>query len=277
MKKINKLRVLAYHKVENADQFEKQIIYLKNKYHILNMQEFERYREDHGLYKNPLLLTFDDGDISMYQNALPILKNYNVHAIIFVVSELIDTKIPFWWDEIKYYLGEVEGEKKVWEVKKWHNKDRVNWLKDLRLNSDKVPFETEQLSTAQLKEMSLNGLSIANHSHTHPIYDKCTIQELQFECEHSINMLLKNDFYPFVFAYPNGDFSEESEAILKSKCFTSVFLFNHNINSGLLNPLRISRLIVNDSTTISKLKFILSGYHSRILPIIKLLFRIIKK
>lgn len=276
-KKLNKLKVLAYHKVENSLQFEKQINYLKKNYHILNMIEFKKYSKNTMLYKNPLLLTFDDGDKSVYNNAFPILRKHNLHAIIFVVTNLIDTKYPFWWEEIKYYLGEEEGEKKVWEVKTWVNKDRENFLESLRKNSDKVHLEKEQLSTTELKEMNAQGLSIGNHSHTHPIFDKCTQKELNYECENSINLLLEKGLHPHVFAYPNGNHSQFSEKILKNFRINSVFLFDHKINMGRLNPFRISRLIVNDSTPIWKLKFILSGNHSKVLPLIKLLFRIIKK
>lgn len=276
-KKFKKLKVLAYHKIENAEKFEKQIEFLKEKYHILNMIEFENYSPHQTFIKNPILITFDDGDISLYINAFPVLKKHNLHAIIFVITNLIGTKKPFWWDEIKYYLGQEEGEKKVWEVKNWENKDRENFIEGLRNTSEKILLEKDQLSISQLKEMQESGISIANHSHTHPIFDKCTEQELIMECESSNNILKEFGFNNNVFAYPNGNFSDLSEKILKNFNINFVFLFNHKINFGEINPMRISRLIVNDCTPIWKYKFILSGNHSKILPLVKSLFRIIKK
>ncbi|MCX7715391.1 MAG: polysaccharide deacetylase family protein [Clostridia bacterium] len=40
-------------------------------------------------YKNPVVVTFDDGYLDNYTYAFPILKKYNVKATIFVVSSLV--------------------------------------------------------------------------------------------------------------------------------------------------------------------------------------------
>ncbi|MBR1884089.1 MAG: polysaccharide deacetylase family protein [Clostridia bacterium] len=42
-------------------------------------------------YEKPVMLTFDDGFVSVYQNAFPILKEFNVKGTVFVISELVDT------------------------------------------------------------------------------------------------------------------------------------------------------------------------------------------
>jgi len=87
--------------------------------------------------------------------------------------------------------------------------------------------------------------------------------------KNSVEFLKTNDFDHNIFAYPNGNFSSSSEKVLKSSNIKLAFLFDHKINFHLNDPLRISRLIVNDSTPLWKLKFILSGLHSKILPFTK--------
>jgi peptidoglycan/xylan/chitin deacetylase (PgdA/CDA1 family) len=81
--------------------------------------------------ENPVLITFDDSDISVYNNGFSVLKKHDIPAILLVITDLIVTKKPFWWNEIKYYLDEVNGNKKVWEVKKWPNKDRELYIENL--------------------------------------------------------------------------------------------------------------------------------------------------
>lgn len=147
----------------------------------------------------------------------------------------------------------------------------------MRSSSDKPLLKIEQLTVHKLNEMHKNGMSIANHSHTHSIFDKCPEQELILECENSKDTLKKLGFNSKVFAYPNGNYSKMSEKILRRFNVNLIYLFDDKINYGKINPMRISRLLVNDYTSLRKFKFILSGNHSKIFPVIKLLFRFMKK
>ncbi|WP_198029930.1 polysaccharide deacetylase family protein [Christiangramia salexigens] len=272
------MKVLVYHKIASKKQFEKQIHYLKNNYEIINPLLLEDYINNRiPLPENALMITFDDGDFSIYRNAYPILKAEKIPAIIFVITGLIGTNRPFWWDEIEYFIEGKEGRAKVWEVKKWSNTNREIFLKRLRKESNKQELEYRQLSLTELREMHDSGIVIANHSHTHPMFDQCSLEELENEIKISSNKLKKLNFISDAFAYPNGNFSRKSERTLKEAGMKLVFLFDHKINRGTINPFRISRLVVNDTTPIWKFKFILSGIHSRILPITKLIGKIYRK
>ena len=104
--------VLTYHKIVSSSAFEKQVQYLNNKDYFGSRN------------KKRLLITADDGDPSFYHNAFPVLKKYDLPAILFVVTDLINSQKPFWWDEIAYYLEAETANKKIWEVKSWPNKKR---------------------------------------------------------------------------------------------------------------------------------------------------------
>lgn len=263
------MKVLGFHTVSDIKNFENLILYIKSKYNVVDAEEFEKIFFKGKKVSNPLLITFDDGDRSIYENAFPILIKHQIPAIIFVVTELIDTSKPFWWDEIEYYLDSPSGRKKVWEVKTWSNSDREKYLKTLRLNSKKAPLVYPQLSITDLNEMQSAGITIANHSHTHPMLDQCTSQEIEKEILCSMKFLDKKGFHGNIFAYPNGNYSLTAENILRNKGIKLAFRFDHRINDRNINPLQISRLIVNDTTPLWKLKFILSGWHTRILPLTK--------
>lgn len=263
--------VLTYHKVTNKLNFEKQIKYLSSNYEFISILS--------GLIpsNHKLLLTADDGDPSFYHNAFPILKKFKIPAILFVITDLINTNKPFWWDEIEYYLNKEEGNKKVWEVKAWSNIKREEYLEHLRESSDKPEMQYVQLTTSQLREMQDAGIIIANHSHTHPMFDKCTLEELEKEMHRSTVILKGLNFSPNVFAYPNGNYSPEVEPVLKKYGINQTFLFDHKISTGVIDPLRISRLKINDNTPLWKLKLILSGWHSRILPFTKTIGKFYRK
>jgi poly-beta-1,6-N-acetyl-D-glucosamine N-deacetylase len=265
-----KFRILAYHSIDDVQNFESHIIYLKKNYNIIGLKELEFYQESSCIIPNEsLLITFDDGDKSIFTKALPILKKHNVPAICFIITELIDTDKPFWWDEIEYYLGKEKGNEKVWEIKTWPNIERVNFLKELRGNSNYKRLSHIQLTTSQINVLECQGIAIANHSHTHPMFDRCSDEELEQEIIESKIILSSLKSHPNIFAYPNGNYSDNSEKILNKNRIKLAFLFDHKINKGIINPMRISRLRINDSTPMWKLKFILSGWHSKLLPVIK--------
>ncbi|HET8885518.1 MAG TPA: polysaccharide deacetylase family protein [Salinimicrobium sp.] len=271
------MKILAYHNITNPEQFENQIDYLKNNYDIINLDSLKNHIfSNDPLPENPLLISFDDGDFSIYKNAFPVLKKHHVPAVVFVITGLINTYKPFWWDEIIYHLGPVEGEKKVWEVKNWPNSKRKEFLEQLRIDSKKSTFVHRQLSSEQLFELKEHDIAIANHSFSHPMLNQCSEEALREEIYNSFQFLKENQFEPEVFAYPNGNFSEKVEETLKSEGIKMAFLFDHKINSKKINPLRISRLIVDDITPLWKFKFILSGYHTKILPITKKIGKFLK-
>lgn len=276
LRRNHEICAVTYHKISNAENFENQLCYLKERFHIIGYQDVKGFFAGNLLPKNALILTFDDGDISNYKIAFPLLKKHGIPAIFFVITDLLNTHKPFWWDEIEYYLGKEEGNRKIWEVKTWPNAKREAFLQDLRKMSNKPVLEQTQLTTDQLREMQESGIVIANHSHTHPMFDQCTSEELHMEMSQSTAVLKELGFSPEIFAYPNGNFSVMAEERLKKHGIQYSFLFDHKINKSTIDPLRISRLIVNDTTPLWKLKFILSGWHSKILPITKRIGKLVK-
>lgn len=277
-KKSTKLFVLAYHKIEDLENFESQMTYLRKNYNILNDQGIKEYFQNKSTLssKKNLIITFDDGDISNYSGAFPILKKLDIPAIFFIITDLVNSRKPFWWDEIEHILGKQAGYEKVWEVKKLPNQERLVFLDELRRNNRSSSFEYIQLTNLQLKEMKEAGMIIGNHSHTHPMFDHCTNEEIVDELKKSTSFLKEAGLHPDYFAYPNGNYSKKAEGHLKEYGVKYAFLFDHKINIGDVNPLRISRLIVNDTTPQWKFKLILSGWHSKILPLTKALGKIKK-
>lgn len=266
--------VLTYHKIENAGNFEKQISYLvKNKYNILSLSEFLNRFSNPSFTSHDILVTFDDGDYSVLEQALPVLKKFSCPAIMFVITGLIDTHQPFWWDEIQYYTND---KKQVEQAKRMPNHERLTYLKALRSKSNLPPLIYRQLTLHELKVMELNGIAIGNHSHTHPMLDKVSALEMEYEVSTSLEYLKNNGFqYYDIFAYPNGNYNGESESILSSLHTRLAFLFNHKPHTSFDSPLRISRLSVNDSTPLWKFKLILNGWHSRMVPTIKKIHKLI--
>jgi peptidoglycan/xylan/chitin deacetylase (PgdA/CDA1 family) len=251
-------KIVTYHEFGELSNFE------------LHLQCLSRLKR--------MILTTDDGDLSFYKHAYPLLLQYNIPSILFIIPSLIGTDQPFWWKEVYYYLGKTAGSEKVKTLKTIPNSERVAYLESLRKQSDKPLLKQTQLTVAQLQEMQANGIVIANHSFTHPMFDQCSEDEIRNELHQTKAFFEQNQLNGYsLFAYPNGNYNELAEKVLKEEGITKAFLFDHKINKGNSNPYRISRLSVNDSTPVWKFKLILSGWHSKIIPITKTLYNLIRK
>ena len=76
-------------------QFEEDLKYFKeHNYTTVSVQEIINYVYDGAaLPENPILLTFDDGYYDNYYYALPLLKQYGMKGVIFVVGSYSDETV----------------------------------------------------------------------------------------------------------------------------------------------------------------------------------------
>ncbi|CAL66971.1 polysaccharide deacetylase family protein [Christiangramia forsetii] len=266
----SKLRVLAYHTVPDNVKFEEQIQFLISEYNIISIDTLQLVLNGKTqLPEKPLIITFDDGDFSVYKKGLPVLKKYQLPAILFIITDLINTQENFWWKQIeKHYQDQgktyLEARKKVNSLKQVPERERQKYLSKI------PPVEYRQLSTEELEELSVNRVAIANHTHTHPMLNNCSNEEIEEELNQVQTRFEKLTFAYFnVFAYPNGNWDHRTEKLIQSKGISVAFLFDHQLNKKSLNPLRISRIAVNTDDDLPEFKVKVSGLHSRVLSLKK--------
>ncbi len=140
------------------------------------------------------------------------------------------------------------------------NSERVAYLNKLD------PIFSRQLTTDDIFKMQSEKMFIGNHTHTHPMVDKCSSKELNDDLK-----LSKASFEKWrlpgaeIFAYPNGNWDKISEEILKNNGVKMAFLFDHKLNKKDINPMRISRIRVNSDTELNEFKVKVSGFHSKLM------------
>lgn len=92
--------VLMYHDIRpdahglwtlTPEQFMAEMAFLHHcGFHTLTPQELEAAMSgDAALPPRPILLTFDDGYESFYQDAYPVLRRYGMHATVFVITGFV--------------------------------------------------------------------------------------------------------------------------------------------------------------------------------------------
>ena len=83
--------------------FDQQMSYLRdNGYHVVTFSDLEDYL-DAGipLPSKPVILSFDDGWVSQFTDAFPILQKYHFRATFFIFTNPIGEHGFMTWDEIR--------------------------------------------------------------------------------------------------------------------------------------------------------------------------------
>lgn len=270
------LTVLAYHRIDRPECFEQHLRYLSEQMHPVSVEEVCQAVEGRrGLPKRAVLVTFDDGDCSHVEFALPMMREYGIPGVVFVIAGLLNTNCPTWFDEVKALArngGKVSGlsplspDNLVRALKRLDDDERIAAIKELRSTASIPSPKAPQLRSEDLSQLESAGLTIGNHSLTHPCLNRCTDERIQAEVCQSHAILSKAlGRSPSSFAYPNGDVDERVIRSLSKLDYKTAFLFDHRVSD--LRPshrFKISRARVNSDTSISRFKTIVSGLHPAI-------------
>ncbi|MEZ4681886.1 MAG: polysaccharide deacetylase family protein [Caldilineaceae bacterium] len=270
------LQVLAYHGVDDAKHFDLQMAYLKTSMHPVSVDDvLESISFQLELPQHAVLVTFDDGARSIYDIGLPILQKYDIPAVVFVIADLIGTNHPFWWDEVEQLIDgggwcgenmELAASELVRQLKKIDDNQRLATIAELQRTAISSAEPVSQLRSEELQIMEQVGVTIGNHTLTHPCLNQCTDKKIRHELTIAHDKLTSTLGHPPVaFAYPNGDWDERAERVLVELGYQAGFLFDHRLSSmPPKHPLRISRVRVDSTTSMERFKLIVSGVHPAI-------------
>lgn len=265
-----RLRVLAYHGVHDLDYFEQSVAYITSRYHPVDGDEVIAYVEGRAsLPANAVWFTFDDG-LSSALAAAEILLRYRVSATNFVNPWTVEQGEPLWFQALEFatqrgLIGEAEqGRYSRSRLKSLQDHERRSEMARLleRLNRDSVEMPSLSGSEEMLRRWVSFGHEIGNHTWSHPCLDRCTEEEQRRQIERAHAWLTKAGFSPRFFAYPNGDWTPEAEAMVANLGYRASVLFDHRLvrHGGPVH--QVSRLRVDSDASHKRLSAILSGAHS---------------
>lgn len=267
-----RLIVLAYHDVGDADSFGRHMALVRRAMHPVGVDELlDAQAAVRPLPRRAVLVTFDDGDRSVYERALPVLREHGIPAVVFVIAGLIDSDRPTWFYEARELvrrgltirgLGSGSADDMVRHLKRLPDDERRRRIDELRSGAP-GPIRQSQLTTEELREMAHSGVEIGNHTYTHPCLDRCTDAVVDVEMSRAHEALTSClGRAPRVFAYPNGNHDPRAEAVLQRIGYGAAFLFDHRIGRlPAANPFRISRVRVNSTTSMLRFRSIVMGAH----------------
>lgn len=269
------LAVLAYHQVENSDTFARHLDHITTRYTAVSLAEIvTALEENRPLGDRSVLITFDDGDRSVLDVAAPLLSARGIPAVAFVVTSLLGTDSPFWWDEASTLVragatasgvptDPANPAPTIRALKLCDNTRRLDAIAELRTTAPTTAPRVRHLTLTELAELERAGVAIGNHTHTHPCLDHCDEDTIESEIR-AADAVIEGALghRPTAFAYPNGDVDDRVTEVLQRCGHQIAFTFDHRVASWPPpDPLRISRVRVDASVSLDRFRAIVAGVH----------------
>jgi len=234
--KVPKLPVLCYHNIATCEEknnfpneqvwtidvenFEEHLKYLqKNDYKTLTMKEFTDWKAGNiNLPFKSVLITFDDGFLSNYEYAFPLLEKYNMNATVFVVGTFIQNGKETWTGNLNDYMS-------------------PNVLEKTRQKYPNIEF-----------------YSHSYNMHYQGAIENLTDQEIEVDIKKFDNEIIKNNN---IYCYPFGAYNEKMLNVLKNSKYKYAFIFGPTSKEYRKakredNDLLIPRLNVSSGMNVNK-------------------------
>jgi len=253
---------MLFHVVPSKVWFKKTLEVINRFYHFIPIQDIERYYFDNYKLTSCCHICFDDGDTTVYENALPVLRSMNLPATIFVSPKIVKEEVNYWFQEKSFYddtdikriIAESHGVRyldiarysvgSIFKTMKLKDIQRI--IIEMRPRGVHSFISRKNINLTQLYEMQKsNIISFGAHTMNHPILSNESDEDSRIEIETSINELseLINEEVRY-FAYPDGtyniSFNEREVNILRENniklAFTTENRFIHPSDDPLLVP-----------------------------------------
>ena len=271
----------------SVSKFKQQLNFLKKNYHFVSLDNFIKFEKSK---KKNISITFDDGYKDNLTYALPVLKELDIPATIYIVTKFLKGEFDIWWYELKDYISESsedlkfsfeknkynfsirsESEKiKCFNrlndiIQKLNKKEQYNFLKELTNSSLRKQYKNILLSKEDLSTLISNPLiTLGAHSHNHlslrNLSKEDCVEEIK-KSKQTLEELMKCKVNHF--SYPYGgknDVGEREFEIVKELGFDSAVV----TSVGKISKKKIfnlPRVHMSQRTNLNVLKFKLSIFY----------------
>jgi peptidoglycan/xylan/chitin deacetylase (PgdA/CDA1 family) len=306
------LTVLAYHRITDADapdfvtyrpnvsaspaMFAAQMDYIRQYFNIISLHDLLAWlRSEAPLPRHPLLITFDDGYRDNFTHALPVLRERNMPAVIFLTTDHIGSSTPFWWDLVAFCFTHTplcEADLPLIGRQQWSDtSSRTQVMECLLAKLKEVPeaaklaaverlpdvlqvtipshaFAEMFLTWDHVRQMVAQRVAMGAHTQNHPIMTRIPLAQARSQARNAKTRIEAEIGQPVTtFAYTNGqasDFDSHVQDMLCQEGFAAAFtLLPGPAHPAAVrqNPLAIRRVAVNQIDTVSRLALKLLRRH----------------
>lgn len=271
--------------IVETDTFAMQMDVLQRHFHVISLQQLvERLRQRVPFERNTCVITFDDGWLDNYRNALPVLQRYRLSATIFLPTAYIGTGKMFWREQTISTLQQAvrkRGEASdqllqslgLSELRKLSADDAIaaihdylNGLKELApARRESILAEIEAcagrlpdgggntdrfIDWQQAREMLRYNIRFGSHGHSHTLFDQLDQSGLTEELRLSRKTIeAELAVQVKTLSYPNGNHDAQIAEIVQSEGYEAAFIAQAGTVAGDDDPFTLRRINVHEAMT----------------------------
>jgi len=220
----NKKAILVYHAVDERidssnDPYKINIMPALFKMHMAYVAKRKKY----------FTVAFDDGYGSLYCNAFPIVKEYDIKSVLFLTTEYVDEKVT-----LDHFFD---------------NK-----------------YRPAPLKWDEIRKIEASGVELGSHSLTHAniadLKDERIYSEIALSKKRIADM---TGFDVRSFAYPFGNatsFNERTEKMLKQAGYERAYTNVMGMDNSKTDPFKIGRIRIYNTDSMFRFKMKTAGAYN---------------
>ncbi|MCP5185804.1 MAG: polysaccharide deacetylase family protein [Pseudomonadales bacterium] len=268
----------------DVETFARQIDVISQHHEWVDLDGALRHLRGEHRYRNPVLMTFDDGYRNNLDIALPVLEAQGIKPLLFVTTGYLNNARPFWFDRFDYVIQQIDrpwtlrvdtreftfrpgvasqmarvyqqlrgyAKRKGWEDHEFHDffSDACRELesytgKSLAAIQADDPWSAT-VSGEQLRDaVHRNAIDVGSHTIDHMRIDKLNPQDRMRQLVESRRILEEITGKPCIsFCYPNGDWDHQSTVDVAQAGYQIAFSVDGGLNRPGTNLYTIRRVFV---------------------------------
>lgn len=259
---------ITFHRIPSTDRFRQALTAIGRLYRFVTADALHEFLVGGRPLSGACHVTFDDGDRSFVERALPVLQALHTPATLFIAPDVLAGGRNYWFQELRYLRQQVDdatirrqiAAQMGWEAAQLAPYSPVVLCKALPLSAiwavidgleqaqGLPPAPPANISLADAAALDRHPLiSIGAHSLTHPVLANEDAAEAERQIAGSVRQLAALLGRPVrYFAYPNGaaglDYGPREQALLRAAGVELAFATDSGVIGRGVDRLAIPRM-----------------------------------